>query len=174
MFQNSGFKVQHHPGNEIYGQIITMKKLGRLSMIILVGAFLMSVDCPPEGSSIGTAVAACQNQVTATKADYGREIKIAIGGLLTIKLEAKMGTGASWKVVRNDPQKLEQLNDSTQESTEQEAAGTEKKKVGAPEYQAFQFKALKRGVNLLELQYARWWATQPTIEEIYHLTIHIY
>jgi predicted secreted protein len=123
---------------------------------------------------MGTTVAACQNQVTATKADNGREIKIAIGGLLTIKLEATMGTGASWKIVRNDSQKLEHLSDSTQESTEQEAAGTGEKKVGDPEYQVFQFKALNQGINLLELQYARWWATQPTIEEIYHLTIHIY
>jgi predicted secreted protein len=144
-------------------------------MIILVGAFLMSVDCPPEDSSEGTAAAACLDQVTATKADNGREIRIGVGGLLTIKLEAKMGTGASWKVVNNDPQKLEQVGEKpTQESIEQEAVGTERNKAGAAEYLVFRFKALTRGVNLLELQYARWWAAKPTIEEIYRLTIHIY
>lgn len=151
-----------------------MKKLLKLSMIILIGAFFMSTDCPPKGSSKGNAVAACLNQVTVTKADDGREVKIAVGGFLNIKLEAKMGTGASWKVVRNDPQKMELLGDSIQESSKKETTGSDGNKVGAPEYQTFRFKALNRGENLIELQYARWWATKPTTEDIYHLTIRIY
>ena len=158
----------------MHGQSITMRTLGKLSMIIFVGVFFLSADWPPKESFTGTAAAGCLDHVTATKADNGQEIRIAVSGLLTIKLEAKMGTGASWKVVRNDTEKLEQLGDSTQESIEQGSAEGEREKIGAPEYQVFRFKALTRADILLELHYARWWEAKPTIEETYQLAIHIY
>jgi predicted secreted protein len=151
-----------------------MKTIKSTVTVLIIGAVLMSIDFPPNGSSLFKAEADCIDQVTATTADNGREIGIALDGVLILKLEATMGTGASWKVVRNDSQKLEQMGEPTQEPIEKEERAVNRKRVGSTEYQVFRFKALSRGVNILELQYARWWAAKPTPEEIYRLTLRIY
>ena len=139
----------------------------RLALIILAIAFLLLLHCPLRGQFPNLAMANSLDNVTATDSDNGGQVRIARGGSLTLKLEAIPGTGYSWEIVQNDPQKLVLLRAPTFEPIESE-------KLGAVEYQIFRLKALTLGTNVLKLRYIRKWEKEATPAKTYSLTVHIY
>ena len=115
-----------------------MKKL--LTCLIIVGILSMY------GMSDG---------VTITEKDDDSEVKIAVEGILTLKLEANLTTGYAWHVVRNDPDLLELLGEPKVEPIEEDTKKEETPLVGQPEYLVFRFEAQSSGTNVLELHYFR-------------------
>ena len=52
------------------------------------------------------------DSLTITEKDNKGYFQIALGGILTVKLEAIPGTGYAWHVVKNDPRLLKQIGES--------------------------------------------------------------
>ncbi len=114
------------------------------------------------GILILVAAVACQtadsgtkgapDSVTVTDKDDGGTVQVALGGMLTVRLEAKPGTGYSWKIVRNDARVLQQHGEATFEPIAKKDRGP---LVGGPAAQVVAFRALTRGTDILELHYLR-------------------
>jgi predicted secreted protein len=86
--------------------------------------------------------------VTVTKADHDKTVKVATGGQITVKLSWTPGTGYDWVLTWSDPSMLRQEGE----------AGTEPAKEpmpGAAEIRVFHLKALKAGSTALEFQSRR-------------------
>lgn len=78
-----------------------------------------------------------------------KEITLKTGSLFEIKLEAVKGTGYQWLL--KEPCQLLQLieNDVIRYSSDEE------NKPGQKSYQVLQFKALKKGEGIIQLEYKR-------------------
>lgn len=120
------------------------------------------------------AYSAMQNapdSITITEKDNGRTVKVALGGTLTLKLEAIPGTGYAWKVVRNDTGLLKPLGESIFEPT-----GGDSKKgplVGTPENQILRFRAQGKGTDILELHYMREWRKEEAPQKMFSIIVQI-
>jgi len=143
-----------------------MKILATLSIVILAVLFFMRPGYMLGAETTGSAMPGSARNLTFTDSDNGRKVKIAPGGVLTLRLEAVPGTGYAWQIVQNYPNLLKPLGKSTFE-------GTGKGMPGTAEYQIFHFKALARGCNILKLQYVREWEKDVAPMNSYSLTIQI-
>jgi inhibitor of cysteine peptidase len=96
-------------------------------------------------------------EVIVTEKDNGRNVAIAKGGVIVVRLEVTSGTGYSWfpsappaLAKRDVPRQLEQLGKSSMEKPKDS-------RPGATEIQVFRFKAVSAGPATLEFYYARPW-----------------
>lgn len=108
--------------------------------------------------------------MTITERDNKGQVQIALGGILTVKLEAIPGTGYAWHIVRNDPSLLKPMGESV---FEPKLEDTGKKIVGAPEDQVFRFRAQSKGSNLLSLEYVRQWEKKVVPLKTFSITVQI-
>ena len=93
-----------------------------------------------------------------TEKDNDSFVGIAVGDILTLKLEANLGTGNAWHVVANDPDLLELLGEPKVEPIEEDAKKVKKEEallVGQSERMVFRFKAQRSGINILRMSYFR-------------------
>lgn len=127
-----------------------MRILARSTNLVLTLLILALSSCALGSETTGSAMQNSPNSITVTDTDNGREVHVAPGGILTLRLEATPGTGYAWQVVKNHPALLKQLGETIFQDTG-------KNMPGVAEYQIFQFKALARGSNTLRLQYVREW-----------------
>ena len=98
------------------------------------------------------------DEITITEKDDNSKVKIALGGILTLKLEASLGTGNAWHVVRNNPDLLKLLGEPKTEPIAEDTKNDKKEEiplVGESEYLVFRFRAQNSGTNILELHYFR-------------------
>ena len=132
--------------------IVTMSSI----LLSLVTGFAM-MQSSPDG-------------MTITEKDNKGQVQIALGGILTVKLEASPGTGYAWHVVRNDPSLLKPMGESV---FEPKLEDTGKKIIGAPEDQVFHFKAQSKGSNILSLEYVRKWEKKTAPLKTFSVTVQI-
>ena len=97
--------------------------------------------------------------------DNGREISVAKGDTLIIKLGSQPGTGYGWRIAKNDVKLLKFLGESAESPDNGREGGTE--------LQVFRFKAQSSGSNLLELHYARPWEKGVAPLKTYCLKVRI-
>ena len=101
-----------------------------------------------------------------TDKDNGRQIVIAKGGTLAVRLEATPGTGHSWKLVKINPELLKALGEPTFENSGGRIPG-------AIEHQVFRFEAQASGASVLEMHYLRPWEKDVPPLRIYRITVEI-
>jgi predicted secreted protein len=104
--------------------------------------------------------------VTVTKADHDKTVRVATGGRITVRLTWSPGTGYDWVIAKNDTTLLQQEGE----------AGTEPNKdpmPGAPETRILQFKALKAGTAALELHSRRPWEKDAPPLEVFRVKVAI-
>ncbi len=126
---------------------------GRVGLLFLALAVGACLTAPPT-----TAVAAGDHVLTLE--DHGADIQLAVGDVLTLKLDAIPSTGYSWAVVRNDVALLEPLGEPRFERGDPPATGP----LGASGRQVFRFRAKAPGHQKLELQYRRSWEKEPPLK----------
>ena len=124
--------------------------VGLLFLALAVGA------CPTAPPT--TAVTADDHVLTLE--DHGADIQLAVGDILTLKLDAIPSTGYSWTVVRNDVALLEPLGEPRFEQGDPPATGP----LGASGRQVFRFRAKAPGHQKLELHYRRSWEKEPPLK----------
>jgi predicted secreted protein len=105
--------------------------------------------------------------VTVTAADQGRTARVDRGGILVVKLEAQLGTGFLWRIVRNDAHVLAPLG-------EPEIEHPGEGKPGALEVQVFRFRGEAAGTSALELAYAQPWQKEAKPAKTFRITVEVH
>ena len=113
-----------------------------------------------------SAMRESQETAVVTDKDNGRQIVIAKGGTLVVRLEATPGTGHSWKLVKINPELLKALGESTFE-------GSGGRILGATEHQVFRFEAQASGASVLEMHYLRPWEKDVPPLRTYRITVEV-
>jgi inhibitor of cysteine peptidase len=85
---------------------------------------------------------------------------------MIVELLTNPGTGYSWQIIKNDPDKLKSLGDSVLKPIEAEAPG-------ASENQVFRFLAQNLGSTMLELHYLRPWERNLPPLKTYKINVQI-
>jgi len=107
-----------------------------------------------------------QETVTVTDSDNGRQVSLARGGTLTVRLEAIPGTGYGWKLVKAAPDQLTPLGESVLETSKEGVPG-------AREHQVFRFRARASGSGVLELHSVRPWEKDVPPAKTYRLEVQV-
>jgi len=130
--------------------------------LIIVGILSVQFILPLSCSDAYSTKHGVPDEITITEKDDNSKVKIALGGILTLKLEASLGTGNAWHVVRNDPDLLKLLGEPKVEPIVEDTKKDKKENkkeeiplVGQPECLVFRFRAQNSGTNTLELHYFR-------------------
>lgn len=103
---------------------------------------------PDPPAAVRPATAAPAETIVVGEEDDGREVSLRRGDTLVVRLEARLGTGYGWRVVRADARRLRPLGDSIEPGRAGE---------GEAEFQVFRFKARTRGAAAVVLHYKRPW-----------------
>jgi inhibitor of cysteine peptidase len=112
-------------------------------------------------------VRSTEDTVTVTDKDNGREVSIAKGGTLILRLEARPGTGYAWQIVQNDSNYLKAQGESVFEHSKGEQAGD-------TEQQVFRFTAQTSGSSVLKLHYMRSWEKGVEPAKTYSIKVQIH
>jgi inhibitor of cysteine peptidase len=122
-------------------------KLVRTSFILILPA---AMCCSLYTSSQSPAARCRKHDVLITDKDNGKKAVLQKNARLVLKLEARPGTGYSWQVSHNDPDKLRQEGEPTMEKPDNDM-------LNGVEYEVFRFTGVSQGNVRLELNYLRSW-----------------
>jgi inhibitor of cysteine peptidase len=92
---------------------------------------------------------------SAPYSDTTREIRIKVGEIFTIRLEANETTGYSWR-------ENEDFDHSSIELTGSAYQANQPQRPGSGGEQLYHFKALKPGITRIRLTYKRSWGATPS------------
>jgi predicted secreted protein len=106
------------------------------------------------------------DNVTVSDSDNGGNFQIEQGGILTLKLGIRPGTGYVWQISNQNYEPLKLLGEP---KFKQNGVG----KPGASEQQIFQFKALKHGTSIIKLHYVREWEKPLKPLNSFRVTVEI-
>ncbi|MCM2407616.1 MULTISPECIES: protease inhibitor I42 family protein [Anabaena] len=106
------------------------------------------------------------SEATVNDTNNNGQIILEKDSVLIVKLLATPGTGYSWQMIKNDPDKLKPLGDSVLEPLTDQAPG-------ASENQVFRFSAQSSGSTVLELHYLRPWEKNIPPLKTYQINVQI-
>ena len=107
-----------------------------------------------------------EQNITVTKADHNKNVRVATGGRVTVRLNWTPGTGYDWVVSQADPTRLQQEGDPTTERGKNPVPG-------APETRVFQFKAVNAGGAILEFHSRRPWEKDAPPLDVFLVRVQI-
>ncbi|MBE9256511.1 protease inhibitor I42 family protein [Dolichospermum sp. LEGE 00246] len=107
-----------------------------------------------------------KSEITVNDANNHSQIIIQKGNMMIVELLTNPGTGYSWQIIKNDPDKLKPLGDSVLKPLETEVPG-------ASENQVFRFLAQNSGLAVLELHYLRPWERNIPPLKTYQINVQI-
>jgi inhibitor of cysteine peptidase len=122
-------------------------------------AFLLACACPWPPAFPQAAAAAGDRVLTLE--DHEREVSLAVGDVVILKLDAVPSTGYAWVVVHNDVTILEPLGPPALEPADEPPATGP---LGASARQVFRFRARAAGRQKLEMHYKRAWEKKPPLK----------
>lgn len=105
-------------------------------------------------------------EVTITRADHDREVKVAAGGKLTVRIGWSPGTGYDWILVKHDAAVVQPEGEATTEPAKEPMPG-------APETRIFTFKALKPGISDLEFHSLRPWEKNVPPADVFKVKVKV-
>jgi len=97
-----------------------------------------------------------------TESDNNREVRLATGDTLQVRLPTNSSAGYGWQVIANHPEELKLLGNPIIEKVTDS-------QLGSNEYQVFRFQVQSAGSSLLELQYRRGGQTTNPPEKTYRI-----
>jgi len=127
---------------------------------LAVGSWLLVIAC-----TSGPRVERPTEMVVGER-DANREVRIASGDRLIVRLGAQLGTGYGWQIVENDPSRLEPSGRPDLETSKGDIPG-------GSQYQRFRFTARKPGMVRLVLRYARPWEQKEPGARTFRLDVRI-
>ena len=107
-----------------------------------------------------------KSEITVNDANNHSQIIIQKANMMIVELLTTPGTGYSWQIIKNDPDKLKPLGDSVLKPLETEVPG-------ASENQVFRFLAQNSGLAVLELHYLRPWERNIPPLKTYQINVQI-
>jgi inhibitor of cysteine peptidase len=127
--------------------------------------FLLIFSC----SGMFAAMQDIPDEITVGQAENNGQVEVALGGVLILKLEANPGTGYSWKMVKHGAGLLKSMGEPIFEPISDE----KEKRIGAPAYQTFRFRAQSAGTELIEMHYTRIWEKEAKPLKKFCVTVHV-
>jgi predicted secreted protein len=115
-----------------------------LSIIGLIFSAIFLEVCAATSSPPGLPT-----EHTVTESDTGKEIRVAPGDIITVRLGSQLGTGYGWEVTRGPGRRLQQPEKRPKIESNRGASP------GASEIEVFRFVARRPGRVYLELRYLR-------------------
>jgi inhibitor of cysteine peptidase len=103
---------------------------------------------------------------TVTEKENGQKVLVPLDSVLEVKLETKLGTGSSWKVVEFNAGLLEFLGDSVVKPSGEKLVGTK-------EHHLFRFRAKAKGITALKMYYYRQWEKDVPPLKTYEIKLQI-
>ena len=143
-----------------------MRIVCRIDPSFFVPILLMVFGFVLGGHTVLLGMINSTDKITITDSDNGRQIHIAPGNILALRLEVIPGTGYSWKLSEDNLTILKALGKPVFEQTKNG-------KPGATEYQVFQFKALAPGCKTIKLYYLRQWEKDAPPLNTYSIKVKI-
>ena len=100
-----------------------------------------------------------------TKADSGKKVDLAPGGILELALEGNPTTGYTWKVMSGNEAVLKQMGDST--------FTPQSNLMSAPGVEVWKFRAVGTGSVTLKLGYKQWWDNAMQRNPTFEVTVNV-
>lgn len=129
---------------------------------LLTGSFLAAGNACNRSATEGKV----EQNITVTKADHDKSLKVAAGGRVTVRLTWSPGTGYDWLLGKHDATRLQQEGEAATEPNKEPMPG-------APEIRIFQFKALKAGATVLEFHSRRPWEKDAPPADTFRVNLTI-
>lgn len=133
-----------------------------LPTALLAGSLLAAGNACNRSQKEGTVA----KEVTVTRADHDREVQVAAGGRLVVRIGWSPGTGYDWFPAGHDEAVLKQDGEAVSEPAKEPMPG-------APETRIFVFKALKAGATSLELRSLRPWEKHLPPAEVFRIKVKV-
>ena len=105
--------------------------------------------------------------ITVTKADHDKTVKVATGGRVTVRLSWSPGTGYDWVVAKNNAALLQQDGEPATEPNKNPMPG-------APVTRVFHFKVVQAGGVPLEFHNRRPWEKDAPPLEVFRVQVMIF
>jgi inhibitor of cysteine peptidase len=102
--------------------------------------------------------------VTANETNNGQTIALQRGQVLVVSLNAQLGTGFGWHVVKYDRDNLKLRGGPQIEAPDRPG-------VGAPQPEIFRFEAKGDGSSVVQLDYKRAWEKNTPPAKTFRLTV---
>ncbi len=119
-------------------------------------------------AAVSLALLACSSpppQSAECLFQWNQDTEIAVGGTLTVTLEANHTTGFQWQLAHiTDETVLEEVSHAYVAPEDQE-------KVGAGGEEVWVFKGLKEGKSTIGLEYRRPWEQEVEPDQVFVLTV---
>ncbi len=115
-----------------------------------------STTIPPT-SAVPPATSSTSSTLAVDESFNGKEVKVALGGLLQVALDSNPTTGFNWELTQiSDITVLEKVSNIYEAPMVKQKEG-EPPLVGAGGKEFWNFKALKKGNSVLSMEYSRPW-----------------
>jgi inhibitor of cysteine peptidase len=124
------------------------------------------ISCSLHASAQCRLAGSPNQPVIVTGKDDGKKVGLEKSERLIVKLEARPGTGYSWRVTKNDPAKLKQEGAPTVERPDND-------KLDGVEYQVFCFTGVSGGIVRLEMDYRRPWEKDAAPAKTFGIDVQI-
>ena len=131
-----------------------------------IAASLLAGNLLAAGVACNRLEAKVEPNVTITKSDHERTVKVANGGRVTVRLSWSPGTGYDWVVAKIDAAHLQQEGEAATEPNKEPMPG-------APDTRIFRFKALKAGTTALEFHSRRVWEKDVPAAEVFKVQVAV-
>lgn len=128
--------------------------LRKKSVVLFLAVIIMACNINSSGSKNSQQVSS--TDTLKTEGCQTGAIKLKVGAILEIKLEAVPGSGYQW-LLKDSSQLLKLLDPDSLKFTRPE---TKEPTPGLPGHQILHFKAVKKGSETLKLEYKRTWETE--------------
>jgi inhibitor of cysteine peptidase len=136
-----------------------------------------SVIVPPSITAIPLSTTALPvapstpDAIAVDESFNAKEVRMAVGGSLQVALNSNPTTGFKWELVQNsDPAVLEKVSSIFETPMVKRPAG-EPPLVGAGGKEFWNFKALKKGASILNMEYSRPWEGGDKAASTFSLTV---
>lgn len=142
----------------------------KLKIVILVFLSIMALGMAAS-IACSTPSSFAPNEVSVKESDTGKEVKVAVGGTLTVELDSNPSTGFKWELMSiSDPGVVEKTGEKFEAAMIKRAEGSPPI-VGAPGRELWTFKALKKGKSGVSMQYSQPWTGDTKGVRSFDLTV---
>jgi len=124
---------------------------------------------PSDGQLPSTTFWASNIEESVDASFAGKEVEVAVGGSLIVTLESNPTTGFKWELIEVTDQAVLELVESKYEPGKE--ACQEPPVPGAGGTEIWSFKALKKGVTTLSMEYSQPWEGGMKAAKAFNLTV---
>jgi inhibitor of cysteine peptidase len=146
----------------VKGEYVDIRQLTRLGCLLLAGGTFLA-------QALGVSAHPLSQQppgeeVVVTAADEGREVQLAAGQVLVVRLQANPSTGYGWQLAEPEAEAIVRQIGKGEFEPDSDL-------LGAPATQVLRFESVREGETTLSFEYRRPWKAQAKPSRTFHLRV---